>query len=43
MDRTAANIVAFSANNRVAQYSTFLKDQLSGKYRTVEESPKGRI
>lgn len=30
MDRTAANIVAFSANNRVAQYSTFLKDQLSG-------------
>ena len=30
MDRTATNIVAFSAHNRVAQYSSFLKEQLSG-------------
>lgn len=30
MHRTATNIVAFSAHNRVAQYSAYLKEQLSG-------------
>lgn len=32
MDRTASNIVAFSAHNRVAQYSGYLKDHLHGVY-----------
>lgn len=31
MDRTASNIVAFSAHNRVAQYTTYLQDHLHGK------------
>ena len=30
MDRTATNIVAFSAHNRVAQYSNYLREQFAG-------------
>ena len=32
MDRTASNIVAFSAHNRVAQYTNYLQDQLYGNH-----------
>jgi len=32
MDRTASNIVAFSAHNRVAQYASYLKEFLHSKH-----------
>lgn len=38
MDRTASNIVAFSAHNRVAQYTTYLQDHLHGKQHFISNS-----
>jgi len=40
MDRTASNIVAFSAHNRVAQYTNYLQDQL---YVTITDTRQALV